>query len=320
MPTTNSQAAALGRLSIYAMDMLASVAAPPAAPGQPAPPPPTMNPLTPPVDARIAKEGWDVLAYLVACDAVLGPDKRVVCGAEAYYGFVAKRHDTAAPPRFVAVVRGTAGIVEWVEDAEFVPVPHPRLPEATVEQGFWSIYAGMRLIDLGGQAIGTDAASGITAAIAGAPLTVVGHSLGSALSTYLVYDLTMRGVAVDACLFASPQTGDSAFVQAFDRAVADYRVFNYSVDVVPRVPMGLGYETLPRATVLQPSTAEASVRFSVFCNHHVVCYCAMLDYEATMTDPDVLVTADDQACAACILGPETGAPTIAKVISAITHV
>jgi hypothetical protein len=67
--------------------------------------------------------------------------------------------------------------------------------------------------------------------------------------------------------------------------------------------------------VLQPSTAEASIRFSVFCNHHVVCYCAMLDYEATMTDPDVLATADHQSCAACVLGPETGAPTIAKAMS-----
>ena len=57
----------------------------------------------------------------------------------------------------------------------------------------------------------------------------------------------------------------------------DRLLFNYSVDVVPRVPMSLGYETLPRATVLQPATAEASIRFSVFCNDHVVCYCAMLD-------------------------------------------
>lgn len=317
MPISNGQAAGFGRLSIYAMDMLATVTPGPAAPGTPAPPSPKVNPLTPPVDPRIAKEGWDVVAYLVACDAVVGPDKRLVCGDEAYYGFVAKLHDTTAMTRFITVVRGTAGILEWIEDAEFVPVPHPRLPKATVEQGFWSIYGSMRLVDLGGQSLGANAANGIKGIVAGAPLTVVGHSLGSALSTYLVYDLATDGVAVGACLFASPQTGDSTFVQAFDRAVADYRVFNYSVDVVPRVPMGLGYETLPRATVLQPSTAEASIRFNVFCNHHVVCYCAMLDYEATMTDPDVLVTVDDQTCAVCVLGPETGAPTIAKVMSAI---
>ena len=62
--------------------------------------------------------------------------------------------------------------------------------------------------------------------------------------------------------------------------------------------------------------AESSIRFSAFCNHDVVCYCAMLDYEATMADPDVLVTSDDQSCAACVLGPETGAPTIAKAMSA----
>ena len=81
--------------------------------------------------------------------------------------------------------------------------------------------------------------------------------------------------------------------------------------------MGLGYQALLCATVLQPSIAEASIRFSGFCNHRVVCYCAMLDYEATMTGPDVPVTADDQSCAACVFGPETGAPTIAKTMSTL---
>ncbi len=58
--------------------------------------------------------------------------------------------------------------------------------------------------------------------------------------------------------------------------------------------------------------AESSIRFSAFCNHDVVCYCAMLDYAATMATPNILVTADDKACAACALGPETGATTTAK--------
>ena len=106
MPITNSQAATLGRLSIYAMDMLATVT--------PASIAPKVNPLTPPVDSRVAKEGWDVVAYLVARDAVVGPDKRIVCGDEAYYGFVAKLHATTAPTRYITVVRGTAGILEWI--------------------------------------------------------------------------------------------------------------------------------------------------------------------------------------------------------------
>ena len=36
-----------------------------------------------------------------------------------------------------------------------------------------------------------------------------------------------------------------------------------------------------------------------------------------MNYPDVLITDDDKACAACVLGPETGAPTLAKAMSLI---
>jgi triacylglycerol lipase len=87
---------------------------------------------------------------------------------------------------------------------------------------------------------------------------------------------------MEACLFASPHTGDKAFVDLFDRSVVDYRLFNYLLDLVPRLPVGLGYEPLPRRTVIRPETGEARIRFDIGCNHHVVCYCAMLDYEGTM--------------------------------------
>jgi hypothetical protein len=57
--------------------------------------------------------------------------------------------------------------------------------------------------------------------------------------------------------------------------------------------------------------AEANIRVSISCNHHVICYCAMLDYEGTMqaTTP---VPAGEEDSAACILGPETGEPSLAK--------
>ena len=120
-----------------------------------------------------------------------------------------------------------------------------------------------------------------TAAGAAGPVTVVGHSLGAALATYLALDLARGGLGtrVSACLFASPHTGNQAFVELFDKTITDYRLFNYILDVVPRVPLGLGYSPLPRRTVIQPATAEANIRVTIECNHHVICYCAMLDYE-----------------------------------------
>ena len=150
---------------------------------------------------------------------------------------------------------------------------------------------------------------------AAGPVTVVGHSLGSALATYLTLDLARAGLSarVSACLFASPHPGDQAFVALFDQTIADYRLFNYILDIVPRVPPGLGYAALPRRTVIRPSTAEAAIRFDIGCNHHVICYCAMLDYEETMnaTNP---VPPGEEGSKACILGPETGESTIAKEI------
>jgi triacylglycerol lipase len=116
---------------------------------------------------------------------------------------------------------------------------------------------------------------------------------------------------VSACLFASPHTGNQAFVQLFDQTIVDYRLFNYILDIVPRVPLGLDYSPLPRRTVMQPATAEASIRVNVGCNHHVICYCAMLDYEGTI-EATTPVPAGEEGSAACILGPETGSPSLAK--------
>lgn len=86
------------------------------------------------------------------------------------------------------------------------------------------------------------------------------------------------------CLFASPRTGDPAWADLFAVTVKDYRLFNYILDIVTRVPT-LGYATLPNATVIQPSTAQAGIRLDILCNHHVIRYCAMIDYKETMAAP-----------------------------------
>jgi len=268
--------------------------------------------LNPPADPGLAA-GWQIAGYLTANDAVFPPQSGLGAGAEVNYGFVAR--NLADPTSYVAVIRGTDGFIEWIEDAEFVPIPHPRLAGLTVEQGFWGIYASMRLIAPDGSQLAAAAADGIPTLLgANGTLMVVGHSLGSAIATYLSLDLARGplGARVSACLFASPQPGDTALAQFYDQIVANYRVFNYVLDVVPRVPTGLGYSALLKTTVLQPSTAEASIRVDVGCNHHVICYCAMLDYENT---PYQHVATIDTACAACILGPETASPTIAKILA-----
>ena len=312
MPFTNTEAAAYGLLAMYAMDMYRVQEDPLT--------PPTPDSLTPPPAPGLVAAGWKILAYITGKDSLLpkrppkGPLPLV--DQTVYYGYLAER----ASGEMVAVIRGTDGFVEWVEDAEFRPVPYtPQIATPAglgtmlVERGFWTLYASMQLINPEGAPLGALAPAVAAAAGAAGMVTVVGHSLGAALATYLTLDLGRGGLGerVSACLFASPQTGNQAFVNLFDQTIKDYRLFNYILDIVPRVPLGPDYSPLPRRTVIQPATAEAKIRFDVGCNHHVICYCAMLDYEGTMkaTTP---VPAGEEDSATCILGPETGNPSLAK--------
>ena len=299
MTFTNTIAAAYGLLAMHATDMFRAGGS-----------------LTPPPAPGLTSAGWTIRAYITGNDTLLEKGPLHLNGTVVFYGFLAER----APGELAAVIRGTDDFVEWVQDAEFRPILYvPAIPlpathdPISVEQGFWTLYATLQLISSTGPSLGALAPAITNAAASTGTVTVVGHSLGAALATYLTLDLARGslGSRVLACLFASPHTGNQGFVTLFDQTIADYRLFNYILDLVPRVPLGLGYMPLPRRTVLRPATAEANIRVSIDCNHHVICYCAMLDYEGTMqaTTP---VPAGEQDSAACILGPETGEPSLAK--------
>jgi len=300
MPFTNTAAASYGLLAMHAMDMYRMAT----------------NSLTPAAAPGLTAGGWTVEAYITGNDTLLpkGPlqlVERTIC-----YGYLARR----TSGELAAVIRGTDGFVEWIEDAEFRPIaylPAIALPSGlgtmSVEQGFWTLYTSMQLIGTAGAALGALAPAIADAAGAAGTATVVGHSLGAALATYLALDLARGGLSgrVSACLFASPHTGNQAFVDLFDRTMEDYRLFNYILDIVPRIPLELGYVPPSRRTVILPTTAEANIRVNPGCNHHVICYCAMLDYEGTI-EATTLVPAGEAGSAACILGPETGNPNLAK--------
>jgi triacylglycerol lipase len=283
---TDQQAVGFGFLVMFAEDMYASIGS-----------------LNPPGDARIAKSGWTVVAYLTAQDALF-PDENaasrrigVDTSRRVFFGFVAQNNDD--PTVYAAVVRGTEGIVEWAIDAEFLLIPHPRHPGVRVEQGFWNIYQTMSLADpTTGLITHQKAAEGVARIVGSGTVTVAGHSLGSALATYLADDLAERlGATVSACLFASPRTGDQAWANLVATTVRQYRLFNYILDIVTHVP-DIEYATLPNVTVIQPDTAQAGIRLDIFCNHHVMCYCAMIGYAIL---PPVI--AADTKSKGCITSP-----------------
>ena len=295
-------AAQMGLLVMRAEDMFAS-----AQQGQ----------LDPPLDPAVAA-AYDLQGYIAANDAllVLNPatnkQQLRASGSNVFYGFVAC--SKANPHQYVVVIRGTGDLWEWFKNGEFVPVPHPQ-SGGQVEEGFNSIYLTLTYRAYSGGVFtgaATRAAVGIAHAILAGKATVVGHSLGSALGTYLALELATgqtMGDRVTTCMFASPHPGDTAFVDYFDQNVTTYTLYNYSRDAVPTVPLFFGYTSLPRAVRFTSSDAQANVKYdpllpfslpNLMCQHHVVCYAAMLDYQAAnwATLPSI-----DQGGVACIIGP-----------------
>lgn len=289
MPITNSQAALYGLLAMYAEDMYDPQGA---------------NRLTPVFDDRIEKAGWTPRALITAEDTLsslikTGRYSAALSTGRVFFGFLAQNRTD--PLQWAVVLRGTAGPIEWMIDAQFAPIPHPGHGEARVEHGFFGIYATMQLADLQGRKTDDRAAAGVARLVGPkGKVMITAHSLGSALATYFAQDLAeLIGERASACLFASPRTGDQAWADLVDRTVKEYAVFNYVIDAVTHVPTGLGYVTLPRASRLEPETAQAGIRVGLGCNHHVICYCAMLDFARTMPHAR---DARDADCAKCIRG------------------
>jgi hypothetical protein len=162
-----------------------------------------------------------------------------------------------------------------------------------------------------------NAAEGVENLVGNGAIVVMGHSLGSALATYFVEDVGERlGPRATACLFASPRTGDSTWAAIFDQNVKQYSLFNYVLDLVPYVPTGIGYSTLPNATIIQPATAQAGVRLDLLCDHHVICYCYMLDFAQASAAP---LTPQDAGCKACVLGNASTVPETAKALAILIN-
>jgi len=255
---------------------------------------PNSQVLDPPLDARIGA-AWQCIGYLTAANALLGAQS-IGLGDRVYYGFVIR--STTDPTQHIAVIRGTEAVVEWLENVEGLLVNGP--PHGMVEHGFYSIYDSMLYCTVGAPTIAAaptrSAAQSLVATIpAGAVLTVIGHSLGAALATYLMADvarLNSNAFTVIGALFASPKAGDATYVKDVDQVVGpdNYVVYNYIRDIVPHVPpslpFGQGFQALPQAMWINPVKAQAEIRNDPFCNHHAYCYAAMLDFTAVQViDP-----------------------------------
>lgn len=210
--------------------------------------------LAPDLDERMA--GWRIVGYLTALNSFLGL-QRVGIGERVFYGFVAQ--ECADPMNYVAVVRGTETVGEWIQNARVLPTF--ATGGGMVERGFWEVYDTMhfrRIDDDLGDIAPIDLADTIHD---GATVTVIGHSLGAALATFLCRELKKAAdgrFAVQGQFFASPKCCDDRYAEKFDAEVgaANYLVVNYERDKVPFVPP-IGYVHLPHTRWLKAGTIAA---------------------------------------------------------------
>ena len=135
------------------------------------------------------------------------------------FGFVAQ--DPAG--NVVVAIRGTEGILEWVQDAKFLAVKCPFLAGAGLtEDGFTAVYQSLRVAQDPASKRLVDALPGLPFPRPIASLVIAGHSLGGALATLLALDVaanTALGNNLKAWTFASPRTGDPSFADTYNQVV-----------------------------------------------------------------------------------------------------
>ncbi len=226
--------------------------------------------IEPVVDPRISA-GWELRGYIIGTDAIIRLLNSLALGEQrVFYGLVLESKST--PGQFVSVIRGTSGAVEWGEDFLGAPVMS-RWP-GRVESGFQGIYDSFAFKPVGGSEIPLVGA--ISSISGGGTLTVAGHSLGSALGTYHAYEMSSAFPdRTKLRVWASPHTGDSAFVGAVAAAVPDHVHYRNPNDIVPKVPVALGYEHLPNTISVGPSTDHCEIKSDWGCSHHLVSYLAL---------------------------------------------
>jgi len=215
--------------------------------------------------------------------------------SRVFYGFVAVGGD---PKTAVVALRGTATTTEWWDDLHWDLVPFTQVPDGgKVAQGFLDIYNTYGTM-IPGQQQSTQAsatfAADVAQAVAGGlqagldpalPTVVCGHSLGGALATLLVADLTATTpLKPQAWTFASPRVGDATFAARYGGlSTVSWRIYN-QVDVVPYFPVDA-------ADNYQPVTAGYAInslgkaKWSLSCAHALNTYLHVLSAATVPLNP-----------------------------------
>jgi triacylglycerol lipase len=207
--------------------------------------------------------------------------------SRVFYGFVAVGGD---PQTAVVALRGTATDMEWWDDFHWDLVPFTKVTDGgKVAEGFYDIYNTFGTMTPGQQqstpapaTFAADVAQAATAGLAGdvdpgdLPVVVTGHSLGGALATLLVADLTANtAVNPQAWTFASPKTGDAVFAARYAAlTTVSWRIYN-QVDVVPYFPIDIS-DNYQAVTTGYAINSLGKAKWSLSCAHSMNTYMHVL--------------------------------------------
>ena len=184
------------------------------------------------------------------------------------FGFVAQ--DPGG--NVVTSIRGTEGILEWVQDARFLSVKCPFLSGAgCTEDGFTAVYESLRITPDPGSTRLVSALPTMVFPKPVASLTICGHSLGGALVTLLALDVAANTSFKQPTVYsyASPRTGDSSFADTYGQVVPNTYRFANRLDIVPKLPLPPLYEHVPGLYDMNPMV---KVKFDLLCEHHLTTY------------------------------------------------
>jgi triacylglycerol lipase len=206
--------------------------------------------------------------------------------ARVFYGYVAVGGD---PATAVVALRGTGSTMEWWDDFHWDLVPFTQIPNGgKVAEGFYGIYKSIGTMAPGQE--GTSAPSAVAAEVAQAatsglasgldpaslPLVVTGHSLGGALATLLVTDLSATtALKPQAWTFASPKVGDAAFAARYSAlSTVSWRIYN-RVDVVPYFPIDIAgsYQAVTTGYAI---SSLGKAKWTLSCAHSLNTYMHVL--------------------------------------------
>jgi hypothetical protein len=185
----------------------------------------------------------------------------------------------------VIAIRGTEGIMEWIQDAKFGMVSCPFLPGAgNTEDGFTAMYSSLATGSHGNASPRVVGALGTLAYPQSvSSVTICGHSLGGALVTLLALDVAANTIFKTPTVYsyASPRAGDPTFVSMYNHMVPNtYRIAN-RMDLVPKLPLPplydhvLGLFELNPVRLL-PLPPKVLVKPTIPCEHILNTYLYLL--------------------------------------------